>query len=274
MNTAKSKPTIDEIFASLEKGERLGIDEALMLVAASKKMLDRSGMEQFFDAARAAARTRQLWQRLDVEVIDLNKTPLSELEALAQESDADKVFLQFPREIPADTLFATIERVSKHLPVGAFSPKEILDRSAAFSMKVADFCRRLAQAGLSFSSGRFNAHEFGTTRIDEIFSVMMQLAKAKLKVSASLPMSFSEEEKALHLAKLREFHDRTQAIDFVMLDLDAKFSDRELLRTVALMRLMLDNLDTISLADYDLSQEKKLDADLLRQCVEVGLNQS
>jgi len=274
MNTAKSKPTIDEIFASLEKGERLGIDEALMLVAASKKMLDRSGMEQFFDAARAAARTRQLWQRLDVEVIDLNKTPLSELESLAQESDADKVFLQFPREIPADTLFATIERVSKHLPVGAFSPKEILDRSAAFSMKVADFCRRLAQAGLSFSSGRFNAHEFGTTRIDEIFSVMMQLAKAKLKVSASLPMSFSEEEKALHLAKLREFHDRTQAIDFVMLDLDAKFSDRELLRTVALMRLMLDNLDTISLADYDLSQEKKLDADLFRQCVEVGLNQS
>jgi len=274
MNTAKSKPTIDEIFASLEKGERLGIDEALMLVAASKKMLDRSGMEQFFDAARAAARTRQLWQRLDVEVIDLNKTPLSELEALAQESDADKVFLQFPREIPADTLFATIERVSKHLPVGAFSPKEILDRSAAFSMKVADFCRRLAQAGLSFSSGRFNAHEFGTTRIDEIFSVMMQLAKAKLKVSASLPMSFSEEEKALHLAKLREFHDRTQAIDFVMLDLDAKFSDRELLRTVALMRLMLDNLDTISLADYDLSQEKKLDADLFRQCVEVGLNLS
>ena len=274
MNTAKSKPTIDEILTSLDKGERLGIDEALMLVAASKKMLDRSGMEQFFDAARAAARTRQLWQRLDVEVIDLNKTPLSELESLAQDSDADKVFLQFPREIPADTLFATIERVSKHLPVGAFSPKEILDRSAAFSMKVADFCRRLAQAGLSFSSGRFNAHEFGTTRIDEIFSVMMQLAKAKLKVSASLPMSFSEEEKALHLAKLREFHDRTQAIDFVMLDLDAKFSDRELLRTVALMRLMLDNLDTISLADYDLSQEKKLDADLLRQCVEVGLNQS
>jgi hypothetical protein len=274
MNTAKSKPTIDEIFASLEKGERLGIDEALMLVAASKKMLDRSGMEQFFDAARAAARTRQLWQRLDVEVIDLNKTPLSELESLAQESDADKVFLQFPREISADTLFATIERVSKHLPVGAFSPKEILDRSAAFSMKVSEFCRRLAQAGLSFSSGRFNAHEFGTTRIDEIFSVMMQLAKAKLKVSASLPMSFSEEEKALHLAKLREFHDRTQAIDFVMLDLDAKFSDRELLRTVALMRLMLDNLDTISLADYDLSQEKKLDADLFRQCVEVGLNLS
>jgi 2-iminoacetate synthase ThiH len=274
MNTAKSKPTIDEILAAIEKGERLGIDEALMLLAASKKMLDRSGMEQFFDAARAAARTRQLWQRLDVEVIDLNKTPLSELESLAQDSDADKVFLQFPREIPADTLFATIERVSKHLPVGAFSPKEILDRSAAFSMKVADFCRRLAQAGLSFSSGRFNAHEFGTTRIDEIFSVMMQLAKAKLKVSASLPMSFSEEEKALHLAKLREFHDRTQAIDFVMLDLDAKFSDRELLRTVALMRLMLDNLDTISLADYDLSQEKKLDADLLRQCVEVGLNLS
>jgi 2-iminoacetate synthase ThiH len=274
MNTAKSKPTIDEIFASLEKGERLGIDEALMLLAASKKMLDRSGMEQFFDAARAAARTRQLWQRLDVEVIDLNKTPLSELESLAQDSDADKVFLQFPREISADTLFATIERVAKHVPVGAFTPKEILDRSAAFSMKVSEFCRRLAQAGLSFSSGRFNAHEVGTDRIDEVFSVMMQLAKAKLKVSASLPMSFSEEEKALHLAKLREFHDRTQALSFVVLHLDAKFSDRDLLRTVALTRLMLDNIETISLADYDLFQEKKLDADLLRQCIEVGLNQS
>ena len=274
MNTAKSKPTIDEILAAIEKGERLGIDEALMLLAASKKMLDRSGMEQFFDAARTAAREHQAWQQLDVEVIDLNKTPLSDIEPLVHESKADRIFLQFPQILPADTLFATIERVAKHLPVGAFSPKDILDRSAAFSMKVSEFCRRLAQAGLSFSSGRFNAHEFGTTRIDEIFSVMMQLAKAKLKVSASLPMSFSEEEKALHLAKLREFHDRTQAIDFVMLDLDAKFSDRELLRTVALTRLMLDNIETISLADYDLSQEKKLDADLFRQCVEVGLNQS
>jgi 2-iminoacetate synthase ThiH len=274
MNTAKPKPTVDDILASLQKGERLGIDEALMLLAASKKMLDRSGMEQFFDAARAAARTRQLWQRLDVEVIDLNKTPLSELESLAQESDADKVFLQFPREIPADTLFATIERVAKHVPVGAFTPKEILDRSAAFSMKVSEFCRRLAQAGLSFSSGRFDAREFGTTRIDEVFSVMMQVAKAKMTVSAFLPMSFSEEEKALHLAKLREFHDRTQALSFVVLHLDAKFSDRDLLRTVALTRLMLDNIETISLADYDLFQEKKLDADLLRQCIEVGLNQS
>jgi len=59
-----------------------------------------------------------------------------------------------------------------------------------------------------------------------------------------------------------------------VLHLDAKFSDRDLLRTVALTRLMLDNIETISLADYDLFQEKKLDADLLRQCIEVGLNQS
>ncbi len=274
MNTAKPNSTIEHIFDALKKGERLGIDEALLLLAASKKMLDRSGMEQFFDAARAAARTRQLWQRLDVEVIDLNTTPISELESLAQDSDADKLFLKFPREISADTLFATIERVAKHMPVGAFTPKEILDRSAAFSMKVAEFCRRLAQAGLTFSSGRFNAREVGTNRIDEVFSVMMQLAKAKIKVSASLPMSFSEEQKALHLAKLREFHDRTQAIDFVMLDLDATFSDRELLRTVALTRLMLDNIETLSLADYNLSQEKMLDTDLFRQCTEVGLNQS
>ncbi len=47
MNTAKSKPTIDEILAAIEKGERLGIDEALMLVAASKKMLDRSAWSNF-----------------------------------------------------------------------------------------------------------------------------------------------------------------------------------------------------------------------------------
>ncbi len=274
MNSAKSKPTIDEILAAIEKGQRLGIDEALMLVAASKKMLDRSGVEQFFETARAAARTRQAWQRLDIEVIDLNKTPLAELEAHLQASDADRVFLQFPPTFPAKTLFATVEHVAQHVSVGAFKPQDILDRSAAFSMKVAEFCRQLAQAGLSFSSGRFNAHKFGTDRIDEIFSVMMQLAKAKIKVSASLPMSFSEEAKVLHLAKLREFHDRTQAIDFVVIDLDAKFSDRELLRTVALTRLMLDNIDTISLADYDLSQEKKLDTDLLRQCVETGLNLS
>lgn len=57
MSTAK-KPTIDDILATLEKGERLGIDEALIFLSASKKMLDRSGMEQFFEAARAAARER------------------------------------------------------------------------------------------------------------------------------------------------------------------------------------------------------------------------
>lgn len=273
MKKAK-KPTTDEIVASLEKGERLGIDEALIFLDASKKMLDRTRMEQFFDTARAAARKRQAWQRLDVEVIDLNKIPLSNLEALAQESDADKLFLRFPQEISADTLFQTIERVAKYLPVGAFTPKEILDRSFQLKMKASEFCRLLAVAGLSFSSGAFRAKGNDVEAIDEMFSVMMQLAKAKLTVSAYLPMSFNEEEKVLHLAKLREFHDRTQAISFVVLHLDAKFSDRELLRTIALMRLMLDNLDNISLADYDFSQEKKLDSDLFRQCLEVGVNQS
>ncbi len=273
MSTAK-KVSIEEILTALEKGERLGIDEALMLLAAAKKMLDRSGMEQFFEAARTAARNRQAWQPLDIEVIDLNKTPMAELEALAQESDADKLFLRFPQTISADMLFNTIEQVAKHLPVGAFTPKEILARSSQFKMKTSEFCRSLAVAGLSFVSGAFSARGDDIEAIDEMFSVLMQVAKAKLTTSAFLPMSFSEEEKVLHLAKLREFQDRTQAISFVVLHLDAKFSDRELLRTVALMRLMLDNIETLSLSDYTLNQEKKLDADLFRQCLEVGLNLS
>ncbi len=273
MNNAK-KPTSDDILAALEKGERLGIDEALMLLAAAKKMLDRSGMEQFFDAARAAARTRQAWQSLDIDVIDLDKTPIADLESLAQESDADRLFLRFPQTISADTLFNAIERAAKYLPVGAFTPKEILDRSLQFKMKTSEFCRSLAVAGLSFVSGAFSAQGDDVEAIDEMFSVLMQVAKAKLTTSAFLPMSFSEEEKVLHLAKLREFQDRTQAISFVVLHLDAKFSDRELLRTVALMRLMLDNIEIISLSDYTFTQEKKLDADLFRQCLEVGLNLS
>jgi 2-iminoacetate synthase ThiH len=273
MNKPK-KPTPDEILATLQKGERLGIDEALIFLSASKKMLDRSGMEQFFDAARAATRTRQTWQRLDVEVVDLNQTPLADLDALAEECDADRLFLRFPQGISADALFNAIERVAKHLPVGALTPKEILDRSSQFKMKTSEFCRSLAVAGLSFTSGAFRAKGSDVEAIDETFSVMMQVAKAKLTTSAFLPMSFSEEEKALHLAKLREFQDRTQALSFVVLVLDSKFSDRELLRTVALMRLMLDNLDGISLSDYTLSQEKKLDADLFRQCLEIGLTLS
>lgn len=273
MNKAK-KPTADDVLAALEKGERLGIDEALIVLAASKKMLDRSGMEQFFDAARAAARSRQAWQRLDVEVIDLSKTPTANLDALAEASDADRLFLHFPQAMSADTLFNTIERVAKHLPVGAFTPKEILDRSLQFKMKASEFCRSLAGAGLSFTSGAFSAKGDDVQTIDETFSVMMQVAKAKLTTSAFLPMSFSEEEKVMHLAKLREFHDRTQALSFVVLHLDTKFSDRDLLRTIALMRLMLDNLDSISLADYTFTQEKKLDTDLFRQCLEVGLNLS
>ncbi|MFQ3596891.1 MAG: hypothetical protein SNJ55_09180 [Chloroherpetonaceae bacterium] len=273
MKTAK-QPTPDDILAALKKGERLGIDEALIFLAASKKMLDRSGMEQFFDAARAAARSRQAWQRLDVEIVDLNKTPIADLAALAEESDADKLFLRFPQAISADTLFSAIERVAKHLPVGAFTPKEILDRSARFKMKTSEFCRSLAVAGLSFVSGAFSAKGDDVEAIDEMFSVLMQVAKAKLTTSAFLPMSFSEEEKVQHLAKLREFQDRTQAISFVVLHLDTKFSDRELLRTVALMRLMLDNIETLSLSDYTLNQENKLDTDLFRQCLEVGLNLS
>lgn len=273
MNKSK-KPTPEEILATLQKGERLGIDEALIFLRASKKMLDRSGMEQFFDAARAAARTRQTWQRLDVEVVDLNQTPHADLDALAEESNADRLFLRFPQVISADALFNAIERVAKHLPVGALTPKEILERSSQFKMKTSEFCRSLAMAGLSFTSGAFRAKGSDVQAIDETFSVMMQVAKAKLTTSAFLPMSFSEEEKALHLAKLREFQDRTQALSFVVILLDSKFSDRELLRTVALMRLMLDNLDGISLSDYTLTQEKKLDADLFRQCLEVGLTLS
>jgi 2-iminoacetate synthase ThiH len=273
MNTTK-KPTLDDILTALEKGERLGIDEALMFLSASKRMLDRSGMEQFFDAARAAARERPAWQRLDVEVVDLGKTPMRDIESIAEQSDADKLFLQFPQAISADALFNAIEHVARHMPVGAFTPKEILDRSAQFNMKVADFCKSLALAGLSFSSGAFSAKGNNVEAIDEMFSVTMQLAKVKIKVSAFLPMSFSEEEKVLHLAKLREFQDRTQALSFIVLYLDTKFSDRDLLRTIALMRLMLDNIETISLSDYTFTQEKKLDSDLFRQCMEVGLNLS
>ncbi|MCS6988578.1 MAG: hypothetical protein NZM06_03590 [Chloroherpetonaceae bacterium] len=271
---AKTKPTIDDILASIQKGERLGIEEALIFLASTKKAIDRSGMERFFDAARAEARKRPAWRRLDVETIDLSKTPVEALEERLQASDAERAFLRFPASFSAEEIFDAIERVAKHLPVGAFSPKEILDRSAKFKMKVAEFCRTLALAGLSFASGRFDAKGDDLATIDETFSALTQLAKAKIKTSACLPISFSEEEQAAHLAKLREFHDRTQAIDFVLLYLDGKFSDRGLLRSIALMRLMLDNLDAISLSDYDLSQEKKIDAELFRQCVELGLNQS
>lgn len=271
---AKSKPTLDDIFASLQKGQRLGIEEALTLLAAAKKTLDREGAERFFDAARAEARKRPAWQRLDVETIDLAKTSLEALETFAQSCDAERLFLRFPPAFSANDIFAAIERVAKHLPVGAFSPKEILERSAQARMKVAEFCKSLALAGLSFSSGRFAAKSDDLATIDETFSVLTQLAKAKIKTSACLPISFSEEAQATHLAKVREFHDRTQAVSFVVLLLDAKFSDRALLRTIALMRLMLDNIDAISLSDYDLSQEKKLDAELFRQCLEAGVNQS
>lgn len=274
MNAQKSKPTLDDILAAIQKGERLGIDEALMFLDASKKMLDRTGMERFFDAARAEARKRHAHQRLDIERLDLGKTPIDSLESFARDCGAEALFLRFPPTFSAREIFDAIERAAAHLPVAAFSPQDILDRAASLNMKVSEFCKSLALAGLSFASGRFVAKEDDLATIDETFSAMMQLAKAKIKVSASLPMSFSEAAMATHLAKLREFHDRTQAISFVLLHLDAKHSDRGLLRAVALMRLMLDNIDTISLSDYDLSQDKKLDADLFRQCVEVGLNQS
>jgi 2-iminoacetate synthase ThiH len=269
----KPKPALSDILNAIQTGERLGIDEALIFLAETKKVIDRSGSEKFFDLASQAAQKRHSARALSIERFDLEKFSLEQIEARAAESNADIFHLRFAPKRALVEIIAAIERVSKQVGVAAFSPNEILDCASRENAKVSRVCQLLGVSGLSFASGRFASKGSDAAAIDEAFSVMMQLSKAKVMVSATLPMSFSEEEKAVHLAKLREFQDRTQAIAFVTLHLDSTFSDRALLRTIALMRLMLDNIETISLCDYDLRQEKKIDGDLLRQCIDIGLNQ-
>lgn len=263
--------TLDAILEKLDKGERLGIDEALGFLAASRQFLNRDAEEKFFDAARRAAKKNPPPLALDGEYITTaNKTP-SDIALAAKNSPKSLVILMVSDEDALESVEQVVQAASAHKSVVALSPDAVLRLASSSGLKVTETVRRLALAGLGIVSGKLSAKGSDDAAIDEYFGVIMQLHKFKIKTSVWLPTSFSDTEKVMHLAKLREFEDRTRCFTHFFLHINSKPSDKDLLRTVALSRLMLDNIKRISLVDYAMSQPRLTDA-LLQQCVELGVN--
>jgi hypothetical protein len=57
-----------------------------------------------------------------------------------------------------------------------------------------------------------------------------------------------------------------------VLYIDKSPNETDVLRSVALMRLMLDTVDVVSLADFSLNQRRKFSPTLQAECVRLGVN--
>lgn len=267
----KQKISIDAILEKLSLGERLGIDEAQLFLAASEKWIGgNKALETFFDAARREASRHLSIRPLASTAIDM---AVSDALKKIESAETPVVYLRFAPAASIEIITPLLQATSKLKTVAAFSPVELFALAEKSRLKILTLTQRLSEAGLLIVPDSFTAKASDESAIDETFSVMMQLHKYKLKTSAWLPMSYTDAEKAVHLAKIREFEDRTHSFLHLTLKLDAKFSDKQLLRTVALCRLMLDNFPTISLSDFNLDQSGFITPDLQRQCAELGLNQ-
>jgi hypothetical protein len=262
----KEKASIEQILEKLDKGERLGIDEAVFFVQQVKKILGKNELDRFFDAARKQARKNPPLQTLSVQRI--NSRMIGSVEP-----KTSIVFVKFDEALTLNEVCTAIQMLAAKAQVAALTPKSVLKLATEEKLKVMKVAQRLAEAGLSFIEGQLEAKASETLAIDEHFSVVMMLKKFGVRASAWLPLSFDDEEKVRHLARLREFHDRTQAFTFVFLYWEGKINSKEVLMSTALTRLMLDNLKTIALTTYSLSQTQLLTAEVQQESIALGVNQ-
>ncbi|NTV46343.1 MAG: hypothetical protein HGB11_07445 [Chlorobiales bacterium] len=264
--------TPEDLIERLDKGERLGIDEAIRILETSDKLFSKKVETTFFNAARAVAQKKP---PLRIFLCPRFKTGDASAEGILEQVNrtvADMIYLNFSDSVTLERAEEIIREISAVCHVSAFSPHELLHLSDSTCLKVHELCRHIALAGLSAVPGTLTAKAKDLLAIDEYFSVLMQLSKVKVRSSIQLPMSFSSEEKVHHLAKIREFEDRTRTLNHFVLLLDKGYSDKELLRTIALCRIMLDNIDYISLVDYNLDQTARINPSLLSECVSLGIN--
>ncbi|MBC8042064.1 MAG: hypothetical protein IAF08_01350, partial [Rhizobacter sp.] len=269
------KIPLEEIVGKIERGERLGIDEAKAFLAASDKLLGGKALDTFYDAARREAKRYHSLRTLECTRIFVAAQPADAVQSEVAATSSKMIYLAFaPGHGDLNFITSVISKAAQTRTVAAFSPEHLFSLAAASKQKVLSLVQMLAHAGLSLVPGAFIAKATDVSASDETFSVLMQLHKFKLRTSAELPLSYSDAEKVTHLAKVREFEDRTHLFTHLCLRLDTKFSEKELLRTVAICRLMLDNLATISLSDYNLDQSGFISDDLLKRCAELGLNQN
>ncbi|MDX2127743.1 MAG: hypothetical protein SFU91_01760 [Chloroherpetonaceae bacterium] len=246
---------IDKILSRLEKGERLGIDETSYFLNKASKLLGKEANRKLFEAAK----------KITSQNPSLASFPFQ----------SDTLLVINPAK-KAEDIFNSINsvRLKNSTPFIRLNltPFDILVVTKREKIKVIDFCRSLSESGAGAISGRLEPKYQNEFQLDEFFSVIMLCQKFGIQSSVHLPLSFSDIDKIHHLAKVREFADRTKNISFLVLYIDKKISTSKFLKAVALTRLMLDNLKYISISDTGLDQEKLLSKDVLEEAVKLGLN--
>jgi len=261
-------PTVEEILAQIEKGERLGLPEARQLLDAANKFFGKKDLDRFFSASKKQAAKFPPVSKLDSAGIKLTGTTcFSQIDLPPTEI----VYLNFPENMSFEQITQAIFAASKKKKVAALCPSQILDLSEKTGLKILEVCTKLAEAGLSFSEGKLACNEADFVAIDEYFGVLYHLNRFGIKSSAWLPNTFSEEAKIEHLFRIREFDDRTHAITHVVLQFEA-MPENIRLKTVALARLMLDFTQRLSIADYQFEQKTLLSPKSLEKIISLGIN--
>lgn len=164
-------------------------------------------------------------------------------------------------------LVRTIKELFPQVHVHSFSPTEIEIIAKLERMSYRDILSHLKQAGLNSLPG--GGAEILVERVRKILSphkissdkwleVMRAAAQAGLKGSATMVFGHVEtiEERIIHLLKLRDLQDETQVFRaFITWSMSTKgtpgvshlpqASGEDYLRTVAVSRLMLDNIPSV-----------------------------
>ncbi len=267
------KDTIEAIIDSLEKGERLGLKEASRLIDQSSRLFGGKDAERFFGAAKACAATKANLTEFYCPPFKVSNLETGELLSRISKTDAERVYLDFSQNLTLDQLIKITGEVSHHVRISSLSPSQIQSMAKSEGCTVQVLCHEISAAGISYVPGIFPASDEKADEIDEVFNVLMQLSKVSVKSSVWLPLSFSDKAKIDHLSKIREFDDLAYAVTHVFFHLNTSFSDNDLLKTIAIARLMLDYTERLSFVDYQMDYTKTLSQKLRNKCIDLGINQ-
>jgi 2-iminoacetate synthase ThiH len=262
------KIPLEDIFKKLDSGERIGIDDGTRLAELS----GRKDMEKIFEAAAKIAAAKPKPKPLDLAAISVadgftETAILKQIETVS----SNQIYLDF--EAGKAFNFEKAEHLCNSLrksgkTVSAFTPEKILAVAESSGMKLRDVFRLLAAMNLASICGGLPR---GGDAADEYFSVIMQMSKFKVRSSVQVPLAAKDAAKIEHLAKVREFEDRTHSLTYIAIRHEKKIAEMELLKTVAVVRIMMDNMDFISLADADFARPA-LTESVLHKAAELGVN--
>ncbi|MDW8466100.1 MAG: hypothetical protein RML35_07965 [Chloroherpetonaceae bacterium] len=258
----KDSVSIERILEKLEKDERIGFDEGLKFLQEARKALGSERPSALIEATKALAARNPSLTTLNVERRHSSQS---------EKPNKPLVYLELPTEMKLLEVCQCVRTVAERASVCALWPQQVVRLAASEKLRVLKAAEKLAESGLRLVEGKLEGGLQDDAAVDEYFSAVMMLQKYGIKASVWLPLGASDEAKVRHLAQLREFQDRTQAFTFLFLHGEGKMERRNLLSTVALARVMLNNLKMIALSTYSLSQ--KVEETLLQECITLGVNQ-